>query len=521
MTISGFSIDSENSRQHHTFWTTFDIVGFDFTKMISIEHHDIPEYLHCSKFYEGIDGDDSSVITIPKKCFKKNTSIEDLRDLDNLLHTIRFWMTDDPDLSVLTFFLTNDISPYLRDDSEEENLLLSLPFGDDYIQIALLPSDEVLYAMRCDLSIKVIEKLHKLGCLLPVNMCSFATKKNRLDLLRFAHLHGCEWGNTTRIATARGHVDCLRFALESGCALTPVSLSLLATEKGQLNSLKYLQQKTLANHLVAQSLSIIAAKNGHLDCLQYLHDQNAPWSTNTTEWAAKNGHLHCLIYAHQHGCPITDKITELACERGDLACLHYAVKHGCAVTEQACTVAAGQGHLSCLQYAHSVGGAWGEVTCQVAALHGHLLCLQHLHQHGCPWDEETVTEALWGDHWRCAVYAVLHGCPWAEHFNIFSGYVVFLLAAPLVQYILPTMFPHWPLFNIFIVVVDVMFALVHTLCLYERKIAERYPTFPLGRVVQVWDCIVKVVVFCGLCRIAYVAYTWIRYWWDYCSYYYF
>jgi len=60
------------------------------------------------------------------------------------------------------------------------------------------------------------------------NICSLAAKKNRLDLLRFAHSHGCAWGNTARIYTARSHVDCLHYAFFNGCPLQSTLLEFAA-----------------------------------------------------------------------------------------------------------------------------------------------------------------------------------------------------------------------------------------------------------------------------------------------------
>ena len=107
-----------------------------------------------------------------------------------------------------------------------------------------------------------------------------AAGKGNLKLLQYLHRKGCLWDETTCEKAARnGHLDCLKYLHEEGCPWN-------------------------------DRACIWAAKYGHLECLKYAHKNGCPWHEWVTLLAIKHGHLDCLSYAVENGCQliITDSI---------------------------------------------------------------------------------------------------------------------------------------------------------------------------------------------------------------------
>ena len=114
----------------------------------------------------------------------------------------------------------------------------------------------------------------------PDNICEWAAKNGRLDVLSYTREHGCPWNEwTCTWAAVNGHLDCLSYAREHGCPW---------------------DVWTCAH----------AAENGHLNCLSYAREHGCPWDEWTCVYAAEIGHLHVLLWALQHNCPLpTQPIT--------------------------------------------------------------------------------------------------------------------------------------------------------------------------------------------------------------------
>ncbi|KAJ1620537.1 hypothetical protein T492DRAFT_915073 [Pavlovales sp. CCMP2436] len=138
-----------------------------------------------------------------------------------------------------------------------------------------------------------------------------------LEVLQYAHAHGCPWGSNTCVAAAGGgHVEVLRYAHEHGCPWDRNSNS-------------------------------AAAEGGHLEALRYAHVHGCPWDSETCSAVAEGGHLEALWYAHTHGCEWDSNTCTQAAYIGHLEVLRYAHEHGCPMDVDECLDVAEQyGHAA-------------------------------------------------------------------------------------------------------------------------------------------------------------------------------
>ncbi|KAJ1639540.1 hypothetical protein T492DRAFT_899215 [Pavlovales sp. CCMP2436] len=113
-------------------------------------------------------------------------------------------------------------------------------------------------------------------------ICADAEREGHLEVLRYAHEHGCPWDSSTYyLAAKEGHLEVLRYAHERGCPWD-------------------------------RNTCYQAAYGGHLEVLRYAHEHGCPWDSDTCEAAAGGGHVEVLRYAHEHGCPQMHALRTLA-----------------------------------------------------------------------------------------------------------------------------------------------------------------------------------------------------------------
>jgi hypothetical protein len=98
-------------------------------------------------------------------------------------------------------------------------------------------------------------------------------------------------GHRNRYAAAHcGHLEVLRYAHEHGCPWD-IDTCLGATQ------------------------------GGHLEVLRYAHEHGCPWDIDTCLGATQGGHLEVLRYAHEHGCQWGRYTCAVAAEGGHLELL--------------------------------------------------------------------------------------------------------------------------------------------------------------------------------------------------------
>ncbi|KAJ1618639.1 hypothetical protein T492DRAFT_916680 [Pavlovales sp. CCMP2436] len=141
-----------------------------------------------------------------------------------------------------------------------------------------------------------------------------AAAVGHVEVLRYAHEHGCPWESGTCDMAAEGeNLEVLRDAHEHGC-------------KWDSDLCKY------------------AAEEGHLEVLRYAHEHGCEWDSDTCKYAAQGGHLEVLRYAHEHGCPWSEQTTARAARGGHLEVLRYALECGCPLAWDILETAVHYGH---------------------------------------------------------------------------------------------------------------------------------------------------------------------------------
>jgi len=437
---------------------------------ISIDISTIPEFLRNGEYYANLCGDNdegenqigheddtgSNIISVPRKCFKSSTKIDDMFDLYRLLTVLRFWMVTALPESVISYALDLETSAIFKSIAKE--FLRDLPMLAKLQTVA----DSLNKSPEGRMEVALEEKA-------PSEIIQF------LLVLLDRSRDSKSWDNAISIAIAQlaakcGSLECLQFMVKKQWArfYSDGKVSEMAAEGGHLDCLKYIHEQgwDWGTHTCRK-----AAKNGHLGCLKYAHEHGCEWNARTTYAAASKGHLDCLQYAHEHGCPLDTgnrsgsatfaaanagyqscmryahthgyKVDDFICERiiagGHVSCLKYLCEHSLPIHPQASGLAVMSKQLECLRYLTENGYATLDQDCclkaailgyidildyarergcvltatmlQKAAKRGHIDCVCYLHEHGCPWDSSAYPAACTNDHVECFIYLHTQGCP--------------------------------------------------------------------------------------------------------------
>lgn len=121
----------------------------------------------------------------------------------------------------------------------------SLP--PDVLREVLLPKlcllSRACFALSAGACLRAVKDAGLSWHIRDVDFCSGAAFNGYLELLRYAHEHGCAWDSETCVDAAAG---------------------------------------------------------GHLECLQYAHAHDCPWDWESCAEAAEGGHWACYQYAHEY-----------------------------------------------------------------------------------------------------------------------------------------------------------------------------------------------------------------------------
>lgn len=131
----------------------------------------------------------------------------------------------------------------------------------------------------------------------PNNLCSWAAKHGRLDVLQWARLEkGCVWDwKTCAFAALNGHLRVLKWAKENYCPLNSLACA-YAAENGQLHILQWLRENGFYWN---ETVCTVAARHGHLNILKWAREQQ-PLDSKTCVYAASGGHLHIIKWVIEH-----------------------------------------------------------------------------------------------------------------------------------------------------------------------------------------------------------------------------
>lgn len=124
-----------------------------------------------------------------------------------------------------------------------------------------------------------------------------------MELLGYAHEHGCPWDSRTgEEAAENGHVHVLEYAHRNRCPWDAETCN-VAAANGRLEVLEWAYSTTGKDCPWNETTTAAAAANGHLEALKYLHKKGCPWDESACDQAAEGEHLACLRYARKQGCP--------------------------------------------------------------------------------------------------------------------------------------------------------------------------------------------------------------------------
>jgi hypothetical protein len=135
------------------------------------------------------------------------------------------------------------------------------------------------------------------------NTMAHAVISNKIEVLTWARLRGCEWNyETFELACKLGNLDMVKFMKYYGCAYGRHSYS-WASFGGHKHVLEWLIDEEY-DIIEGDESCQNAAHNGHFDVLKWLTDHGFTWDMYTCSESAAGGHLEILQYAITNGCDI-------------------------------------------------------------------------------------------------------------------------------------------------------------------------------------------------------------------------
>lgn len=191
------------------------------SECVSVRYDDVPRFLRSSAFYKGLsaDGDQSVPMEVPRKCFKADDTVNDSKDLRQLLQTMIFWGLDVFPESILDFCHGNDLHVW-------NAACVDLPDGGRLGCILSMCYDGIGSVFPAIISgqfelVRHWIKMHPPENLTePTQPCSDVALVGNLELLIELHEQNYLWDEMTCNAAAeKGHLDCLV------CCSTAIPLS--------------------------------------------------------------------------------------------------------------------------------------------------------------------------------------------------------------------------------------------------------------------------------------------------------
>jgi hypothetical protein len=375
---------------------------------------DVPLYLRVGEFFSALEETEDEAIEVPVGVTKKDTNINSIDEMREVLMSLRFWMVDVVPHSLMEYVvLSSDVDVHQTISEFQSDLRYLFALWD--IRSASCDSLKLVFAIRTA-RIEVLRRVRDMCAaseLEHIHLVS-AARYGDLQCLQFVYAEArrcdnlvCEGGMRASTAAAKyGNLSCLKYLHACGEQLAD-DACVEAAKGGNLACLQYLYNCKCP---WSATTTAAAAWSGHLQCLQYAHELGCAWDATACAAAAGGGHEACLRYLHERGCPWDTRTCSAAAGRGMLSCLIYAREHGCPFDASACAAAASAGHLDCLKYLHERSCPWDATACAKAGKGGHLPCLTYAHESGCAWGSSTCIAAALGGHVLCVKYALENGC---------------------------------------------------------------------------------------------------------------
>lgn len=162
-------------------------------------------------------------------------------------------------------------------------------------------------ALACQFeNVTCITYFHEqVGCTFTKKCMLSLLRMNNLQLIQYAHTHGCPWPETCishivlSSSATNTKLEILEYALQNGCTWEPLLTTSFAASVGNLDVLKYAQ--TL-NHAWSIHTQTAAAEKGHLDCYRFcIEVAGCQMSHEDILVASKHGHLSMFQYIVEEG----------------------------------------------------------------------------------------------------------------------------------------------------------------------------------------------------------------------------
>lgn len=293
--------------------------------LITVCKFEIPAYLQAGEFFQSLHGDDSDeTLQVPSHALKPDSVVNSAADLEHLLTSLRFWVVTKPVLEAVKFILTNNEAcqpvvdrfvpdfPYLK--------VFQEIFDYEYYSYT---DKAIVYG-----ELLMLELLHQLGQNLSTEDANIlVARSGNLEVLKFARQNGVTCNKYTfQEAVEKGHLHIVTYLHNENirCELSCT----LASQAGQLEILKFLHTH---GYEWGTLCTQYAAEEGHLDCLMYLHEEGCEWDEDAFRCAAEGGHLPVLQYLHAQGAPFEPCAISSAAAGGHDDCVLFLQEAGYSV----------------------------------------------------------------------------------------------------------------------------------------------------------------------------------------------
>ena len=190
---------------------------------------EIPEYLRDGELYKSLlenAGDPDEVLIFDSSVMKPNTSVNNSRDCDHLLNTLRFW-------GVNTF--CDEVAAFVLNHPSEKNDAILAKYEEQFPYARALRMVKKTYGRKkkvkgllCDAieagCVEVVEYLLRgKGVLPPIDACMLAACGGNVEMLKFVHQRGYQLSAIAEFSILQiGNVGCLEYVHKNGARYPPV-----------------------------------------------------------------------------------------------------------------------------------------------------------------------------------------------------------------------------------------------------------------------------------------------------------
>ena len=253
--------------------------------MISVDLNSIPEFLKKSELYKNISSDET--IHVPKKLYCQSIQVNNINDLINITHVMRYWMVNQ---------LPQEVINYLTNNSDCE---LDFVYYDLSNTFKDFPSIDLMRALTLKDDREKICCLAECGAIEQIKPMI----DNGYDLKKTNESnYWCYWyENLSYLAAKNNHLKCLEFLHNHGCIIDSKTMN-VAIENNNLEIIKYLNSKG-----IDVCINSILSQN-NLQLLKRVFDLNLCCNKNINTYRLsdimKNNKYNCLKLLIDNECEL-------------------------------------------------------------------------------------------------------------------------------------------------------------------------------------------------------------------------